>query len=292
MCERRYDEEALVAILLIDGYNLMYRSFTSLPRSIVGADKKPINGVYGLLTFLNLSIRQFGTDRVTFAFDTPGFSTFRHDLYPDYQGQRGPLGGEHADDFARQTVILQQVVTGLGIPVVARERFEADDLIGSLAVALAAEGEQAIIVSTDRDLLQLIRPGIEMYSPSNPPLHARSEDDVRARLGVSPAGVTTFKALAGDASDNIPGVPGIGAKSASSLVAQYGTLENMYEHLHEMPPRLSTKLSEGRAEAFLFRQVVTVLTDLEVPVDEVREARAKMAPDDTSRQILNRFGFG
>jgi DNA polymerase-1 len=270
----------------------MYRSFTTLPRSIVGADDQPINGVYGLLTFLSMSMRQFGTDRLVFAFDTPGFSTFRHDLYPDYQGQRGALGGEHADDFARQTSILQEISRGLGIPVVARERFEADDLIGSLAVALASAGEEAIIVSTDRDLLQLIRPGVEMYSPVKPPLWARSAEDVRARLGVPPDGVTTYKALAGDASDNIPGVAGIGDKTAASLVDTYGSLENIYDRVEELPARVSGRLTAGRDAAFLFREVVTVLTDLEVPVDEVLQAHAKISADDTSRQILKRFGFG
>jgi DNA polymerase-1 len=159
-------------------------------------------------------------------------------------------------------------------------------------VALAAAGEEAIIVSTDRDLLQLIRPGVEMYSPVKPPLWARSSQDVQARLGVPPEGVTTYKALAGDASDNIPGVLGIGAKTAASLVTDYGSLENIYAHLEELPGRVSGKLVSGREAAFLFRDVVTVLTDLEVPVEEVRRAHAKISPDDTSRQILKRFGFG
>jgi DNA polymerase I len=270
----------------------LYRSFTSLPQAITAGDGRPINAVYGLLNFLLRALREHDTDRMVLALDTPDTPTFRHELYPSYQGQRGPLGGEDAPEFARQVEIAKSVAEALGIVVLARAGYEADDVMGSCGVAVAETSDEAIIVSTDRDLLQLVRPGIEVLSPTNPPIHARSSADVMQRLGVAPEGVTTFKALAGDASDNIPGVKGIGTKTAAMLVNRHGTLEEIFAHLDALPPNTARKLNDGRDDAFLFRRIVTVVTDLDVPLERVRSAHASFGPDDRARALLDRVGYG
>src|SRR5947209_9811463 len=204
--------------LLLDAYNLLFRSFTSLPRSITDDDKRPINAIYGMLGYLARLSRELPVDHMLAAFDSPEVSTFRHQLYPAYQGHRGPLGGEHAAEFAYQVSIAQTVLPRLDVPAFSIPGYEADDVMGTLACRLSERGTRCVIVTTDRDLLQLVGPLIETMAPGNPPRFARNEEDVRARLGVAPSGVPSFKALAGDASDNIPGVRGIGAKTAASLV--------------------------------------------------------------------------
>jgi DNA polymerase I len=277
--------------LLLDAYNLLFRSFTSLPRSITDDHNEPINAVYGTLAYTARLSRELEADYIVAAFDTPDIPTFRHRLYPAYQGQRGPLGGEHAEDFARQVGIARSVLPALDVPVLGSPGYEADDILGSLACRLAAHGEHCIVVSTDRDLLQLVGPRIETMAPGNPPRFARDEADVQERLGVSPAGVTTFKALAGDASDNIPGVRGIGAKTAVSLVNEHGTLEALYSALASLPARTQRLLADGHDDAFLFRQVATVVTDLVLDLDVARLPRHAIIPDAKPRQLLRDAGY-
>lgn len=256
-----------MTVLLLDGHNLLYRAFTSLPGSIATRDGTPINGVYGMVgTILRLG-KEMAASGAVAAFDVPDIPTFRHTLYPPYQAQRGPLGGDKAADFARQVEIAGEVLPGMGVPVLRRPGFEADDVMASMARRLAGCGETAVIVSTDRDLLQTVGPGVHVMTPANPPVIARTAEDVRDRLGVAPEGVTTFKALAGDASDNIPGVTGIGVKTAVTLVNEYGTLEAIYDEISRLPARVQSALSRDKALAFLFRQVVTVVSDLELPLD-------------------------
>lgn len=277
--------------LLLDAYNLLFRSFTSLPRSITGEDDRPINAVYGMLGYLARLSRELDVDSMLAGFDSPDVPTFRHELYPAYQGHRGPLGGEHAEDFARQVRIAHDVLPKLDVPVFSRPGYEADDVLGTLARRLAEQGTKCVIVSTDRDLLQLVGPLIETMAPGNPPRFARSEDDVRARLGVGPSGVSSFKALAGDASDNIPGVRGIGTKTAASLVNEHGSLEALYEHLPALPARLRGLLDDGRGDAFLFRRVATVVTDLQLDFNPARVTGHAIEPGAKPRQLLRDAGY-
>jgi DNA polymerase-1 len=277
--------------LLLDGHNLLYRAFTSLPRSIVGVDGEPIHGVYGMVGTMLRLVSESGADHVVAAFDEPGTPTFRHRLYPSYQGQRGPLGGDHAADFTRQIGIVRSLLPPLGVPAPTCPGYEADDIMGTLAMRLAGAGHEALIVSTDRDLLQLVRPGVGVMTPSSPPVVATSDQDVVDRLGVRPAEVTTWKALAGDASDNIPGVPGIGTKTATNLVQQFGTLETMYDRLDAMPKRTASALTMGRDEAFLFRHLVTVVTDLDLPLEVAHLPELALPSDAKAGSILRQAGL-
>jgi DNA polymerase-1 len=278
-------------VLLLDGHNLLHRAFTSLPRSIVGQDGLPINGVYGFVgTILRLS-RDLQSDHIVAAFDVPEFPTFRHEIYPGYQGHRGPLGGEFADDFQRQTEVIKQLLPSIDIPALTAPGFEADDIIGTVSTAIAERDGCAIIVSTDRDLLQLVRPGIEVLTPDNPPLAVPDAEVVQARIGVPPASIPTYKALAGDPSDNIPGVSGIGAKTAAKLVNEYKTLERIYTSLEAIPPRTALALDSQRDRAFLFRRVATVVTDLDLPVVLDALPAVQFASETRARAILDQHGY-
>jgi DNA polymerase-1 len=281
------DTDDDMPILLLDGHNLLYRAFTSLPRSIVGSDGSPINGIYGFIGIILRLMRDTEADRVVVAFDVPEVPTFRHELYPRYQGQRAPLGGEHAADFERQTVIAKSLLPSIGVPALTAPGFEADDIIGTLS----GQSDQTIIVSTDRDLLQLVRPGVQVMTPANPPVVTPDAEAVQARIGVLPKGIPTYKSLAGDASDNIPGVAGVGAKTAAGLVNEYGTLEHIYENLEALTPRTAAALASHRDAAFLFRRITTIVTDLDLPLSVAQLPEASFAPDARARAILDTHGL-
>ena len=277
-------------VLLLDGHNLLYRSFTSLPAAITDQQGQPINAVYGMIGTVMRLTRELGATQAYAAFDVPDVPTFRHLRYPDYQGQRGPLGGEHADDFRRQVEVAHAVLPALGVQPVQLPGYEADDVMATLAERLAPRRTVAII-TTDRDLLQLVRTGVSVITPANPPIRADSADDVRARLGVDPERVVDWKALAGDASDNIPGAHGIGTKTAQNLVNKYGALESIYEQVEDLPARARKILEEQRDDLFLFRDLVTVRRDAPLPSAVNETPRLGVEPNTRVRDVLERAGY-
>ena len=280
-----------MTILLLDGHNLLFRSFTSLPRSIVDRQGEPINGLHGMLAAIIRLVRELEPHHVVAAFDVPETPTFRHDLYPLYQAQRGPLGGEHADDFRRQTDLAVESLPRLGIPAITRPGYEADDVMGTVATRAAESGLHSILVSTDRDLLQLIRSGIEVLPPGRAASPIREPAEVQERLGVIPRYVPTFKALAGDASDNIPGVPGVGPKTAAGLIAEYGDLEDIYGHLEELPKRTAAALATEREHAYLFRRLATIVTGLELPIRVDDLPPLELSGESRVGELLARLGY-
>jgi len=280
-----------MTVLLLDAYNLLYRAFTSLPPAIVGKDGRPMHAVYGLTATLLRLVRDLEATHVVAAFDAPQTPTFRHALYPDYQGHRGPLGGDASAEFLRQVEMALQALPRVGVPALTYPGYEADDIMGTLARQVAQAGGTAIIVSTDRDLLQTIGPGIEILVPGAKPLRIRDAEAVRTRMGVLPQAVPTFKALAGDPSDNIPGVRGIGAKTAAALVDAHGTLEEIFANLETLPPRTRSALVEGREMAFLFRTVATVVTDLPLPLSPSTLPRPVFSSDARVRDVLSDMGY-
>lgn len=275
-------------VLVLDAYNLLYRSFSSLPRAITGADGEPIHAVYGLLNTVLRLWRELGPDSIVAAFDTPAVPTFRSQLYAGYQAQRGPLGGDYADDFSRQATLARELLPGIGIPTPAMDHYEADDIMGTLATSVARSGGHATIVSTDRDLTQLVAPGIAIIMPAKEPRTIDSDDDVRSLLGVAAAGVTTFKALAGDPSDNIPGVRGIGRKGAVDLVNRYHSLDAIYAAMDEHPRRIAAALRAGRDDAYLFRTLVTIRTELELGLTPADLPPPRMTDESRAREIIEK----
>ncbi len=275
-----------MTVLLLDGHNLVYRAFCSIPRTVLDADGLAINGVHGLLGVVLRLAREYDPMGIVVAFDTPETPTFRHRLYLGYQAQRGPLGGEHAEDFQRQIGIAQRVLPTIGVPAPNVPGYEADDIMATLAIQAAENGGQAIIVSTDRDLLQLVRPGIGVLVPGKSDVLVSDAEQTKARIGVAPKGVTEFKALAGDSSDNIPGVSGIGVKTAAALINEFGTLEGVYSHLDTLSTRTRAALVAQQADAFLFRQIVTLVTQVSLGFNLVDVARPLISAETRVRAIL------
>jgi DNA polymerase I len=276
-----------MSLLLLDGHNLLYRSFTSLPRSITDGSKTVINGLYGMLGQIQRLMKELDPTHIIAAFDEPSVPTFRHQMYPAYQGQRGPLGGVHAANFAEQIALAKTLLPAMGIPSMTSPGYEADDVMGTLARLSTARGLRSIIVSTDRDLLQLVREGVEVYVPGSNPLRIGDVDGVQRRMGVPPHAITTLKALAGDPSDNIPGVKGIGVKTAASLVLKFDSLERIYASLSELPPRVAAALLDGQNDAFLFRRLVTIETNLDLNVSVESLPRPNFSPSARVRELLD-----
>ncbi|HZS94254.1 MAG TPA: 5'-3' exonuclease H3TH domain-containing protein [Chloroflexota bacterium] len=279
-----------MTILLLDGHNLLFRSFTTLPDSIIDASGRPINAVYGLVATIIRYVREREPEHIVAAFDIPEIPTFRHKLFPNYQAQRGPLGGDRADDFANQVQVAREVLPHFGIPALTAPGFEADDIMGTLAIRMAEAGKDATIVTTDRDALQLVRPHVAILVPGKEARELASVDDVVARMGVRPEGIVPFKALAGDSSDNIPGLPGIGSKTAAQLVNDYGTLDGIYEHLDAISPRARRSLEDNRADALLFERLVTIQTGLDLAVKPESLPPVAVSDADSIRDILARAG--
>ncbi|HEX8917043.1 MAG TPA: 5'-3' exonuclease [Chloroflexota bacterium] len=274
-------------ILLLDAYNLLYRSFVTLPVAITDQSGRPINAVYGMISATLRLQSDVQPDRILAAFDTPEVPTFRHELYAGYQGHRGPLGGDQAEEFARQVRLAQAGLPAVGITAAALPRFEADDIIGSVAREAQEAGDRAIIVSTDRDMLQLVRPGVEVLVPGSRAARYATAESVRDRMGVDPEFVTTLKALAGDSSDNIPGVQGIGSKTAVHLIERFGSLESIYAAMHELPARPAAALQRQRDEAFLFRQVVTIVQNLSLDAWREPSTSPPIAPGSRVREVID-----
>ncbi len=262
-------------LYLIDGHALAYRTYFALTAG-GGAERwqtkqgEPTAGVFG---FASVLLRIFEQDRPDFlavAFDTG--KTFRDELFKEYKGTRA----KKPDDLRTQIDRIRQMVDIFNIPRLEVEGYEADDVLGSVARQAAAKGLGVKIVTGDRDLLQLVTDRIVVNLAGSKLAEAKDyfPEDVKAHLGVRPEQVVDYKALVGDTSDNIPGVTGIGEKTAVSLLQTYATLEEIYAHLDQLPQRVRGKLEAGRADADLSRKLATIVTDLPVSLD-LEQARTE-----------------
>ncbi len=253
-------------LYLIDGHALAYRTYFALTRGSTTFSTRsgePTAGVYGFTSVLLRILEQENPDYMAVAFDTG--RTFRDEIFPDYKGTRAKM----PDDLRSQIERIRQLVDAFNMPRLEVEGYEADDILGSVARQLAAQGMGVKIITGDRDLLQLVEPRIIVNLPGKSLSDAKDylPEDVVAYLGVRPEQVVDYKALVGDKSDNIPGVPGIGEKTAISLLQTYDTLEGIYAHLDELSPSVRTKLEVGHESASMSRKLAQIVTDLTIPLD-------------------------
>ncbi len=257
-------------IYLLDGHALAYRAYFALTAGGTGGARwrtssgEPTAAVYGFTSILLRILEQERPDFLAVAFDTG--RTFRDEIYPEYKATRAKM----PDDLVPQMERIRQIVDAFGFPRLEVEGYEADDVLGSAARRSATEQGMGVkIITGDRDLLQLVDNRIIVSLPKRQ--LSESEDytpeKVLAVFGVRPDQIVDFKALVGDKSDNIPGVRGIGEKTAVKLLQKYGDLDNIYAHLDELSPGLRKKLEEGRESAYLSRRLAKIKTDLPVSVD-------------------------
>jgi DNA polymerase-1 len=256
-------------LVLIDGHSLAYRAFFAMaktPLSIENPDGS-IEYTGAVFAFTNMLLKvwkQEQPDYLAIAFDVG--KTFRDDIYEDYKGTREKM----PDELRTQIKRIQSLVLTFGIPIFTADGFEADDVLGTLAYRASGEGMQVLIVTGDRDAFQLITPSIKVMTSGKSFDDVQIYDEARVfeRFGVHPDQLIDYKALLGDTSDNVPGVAGIGEKTASKLLQDFGTLDNVYDHLEEISiKRAQTALREGKNSAYLSKQLVTIKTDLPLEVN-------------------------
>jgi len=260
----------MAKVMLVDGNSLTYRAFFALPTDITLASGQVTNAVYGFTSMLLNLVRDHQPDGIGVAFDRPE-PTFRHAAVVDYKANRSA-----APDILRQQMgLVRQVVETLRIPIIEAPGFEADDIIATLATQARDQGDEVLIVTGDRDAYQLVEdPSIKvLYNRRGVSDYALyDEAGIEERTGVSPKLYTQYAALRGDPSDNLPGVPGVGEKTAAKLIVTYGGVDGIYEHLDEQTPKLRSNLAEHEAKVRSNVEVMVLLRDvpLEIAPDGLR----------------------
>ena len=253
-------------LVLIDGHSILNRAFFGLP-DLTNSEGMHTNAVYGFLNILFKILEEEKPDYLTVAFDVHA-PTFRHKMFDAYKGTRSPM-----DDALRQQVpLMKEMLTAMGVRIVEMEGYEADDILGTIAGMGEREGMDVSVVSGDRDLLQLATEHVKIRIPKTKKTGTEIEDylaaDVKARYMVTPKEFIDVKALMGDTADNIPGVPGIGEKTATALIEKYGNIEAVHEDAANVkPPRASKNIVEFWDQAVLSKELATIITDVPIAYD-------------------------
>ena len=244
-------------ILLIDGHGIAFRAFYAVPM-LNAPDGTPTNAVVGFLNMLSRARHICSPDEVYTAFDMKG-PTFRHEMFPAYKATRKPA----PDEFKAQIPLLHQLLPLLGVRLMERTSVEADDLIGSAACQFSARGDEVIILTSDKDIMQVLRPGVKILRPGKGVSSFETYDEAAfaAKYGFAPSGMVDYLALMGDAVDNIPGIPGVGEKTAAKMMAAYGTIENIIAHADEQKPAMRKKLAEFGQTAIDTRKLTALKCD-------------------------------
>ena len=252
--------------LLIDGHSQAYRAFFGVKTPLTTARGEPTTAVFGFFRKLFSVLREYDPEGVAVAFDKG--DTWRHEEFSDYKATRDSM----PDDMRSQMDRIEQVLNALRIPIVALENFEADDVLGALARQAAAEGHDVLILSGDRDMFQLVADRVKILYTSGGPSPATipyGVTEVAERYGgMNPDQFLEMKALVGDNSDNIPGVPGVGEKTAIRFLKEYGSLDNLYAHIDEIKgPKTQQNLREAEQDVLRNKRLMTIVCDLDVTFD-------------------------
>lgn len=274
--------------VVIDGHALIFRGYYAMP-PLHTEEGELVNAVFGFTTILLNMLQKIHPDYLAVTFDLQG-PTFRHDSYDDYKATRA----ETPDDLLPQIPYIRDVVRAFRIPIFEQQGFEADDMIASLSDQLKAYPEiQMRIVSSDMDLTQLIEgTRVQMLCPLTGfnDVKIYDESAVQEKYGIRPEQIIDFKALVGDVSDNIRGVPGIGKKTAATLLQRYGSLEGIYTHLDEIKGALHDKLATGKESAFECQTLVRLVRDVPLTLDlKACETHEVSLPE--IRELFNRLNF-
>jgi 5''-3'' exonuclease (including N-terminal domain of PolI) len=247
-------------LYLIDGSAYIYRAYHAI-KPLSNSHGLPTHAIFGFTAILRRLIKERNPRYLAVAFDTKG-PVFRHRLYGQYKANRPPM----PEDLIPQIPYIRKMVAAYRILNLEHEDQEADDLIASVAKKMAGQGYRVVIVSGDKDLLQLVSPGITLWDPMND--RVMDEAAVEEKYGLPPSLLLDYFALTGDSSDNIPGVPGVGPKSAQKLIAEHRSLEGLYAVVASLKPsKIIQQIRDNRDAAFLSRELVRLNTSAETPGD-------------------------
>jgi DNA polymerase-1 len=278
-----YAKERLV---LVDGSAVFYRGYYAIPH-LTNKEGMPTNAVYGFTTIFLKMLADLKPKYVIVAWDK-GSQTFRKDMYADYKATRKAM----PDDLRAQIPTLKELVAGLKLPFIEVDNYEADDIIGTLAWQAEKRGDlETIVVTGDLDELQLVDENtVVRIAKPNGEAKTYDIEAVKERYGVTPKQFIDVKALKGDASDNIPGVPGIGEKGAVDLIMKYGSLDAVYEHADEQSKGLVKKLTEGKELAYLSQKLSTIVLDVPIELD-LHPAEVGQYDRDHVHELFRRLDF-
>ena len=252
-------------LVVIDGKSVFYRGYYAMPELSM-ADGTPTGGVYGFVSLAIELIKKLEPDYVAVAWDKRGTNIRkRRELYPEYKAGRKSA----PDDFYQQIPILHELLDAFGWPLYEIDDYEADDIMGAFARQAESHGIETCLITSDLDALQLISPMTKVYAMKNGlrNIEEFTAEHFEEKYGIRTEQFLDLKALKGDSSDNLPGVPGIGEKTAVKLLQEYETLDGVYEHLDEQKGALRTKLENGRESAYLTKQVAEIWTDAPIELD-------------------------
>lgn len=270
-------------VYLVDASAYIYRAYHALT-PLHNSHGLPTHAVYGFTTILRRILRERQPEYLAVAFDTRG-PVFRHRIYPAYKANRPAM----PDDLAAQIPYVKRIVQSYNILVLEHADQEADDMIASAVCRLAGGECRVVIVSGDKDLLQLVTGNVSFWDPMSD--RTMSPETIRDKYGLTPAQLLDFFALTGDSSDNVPGVPGVGPKTAAKLLREYGSLEKLFASLDAMKAsRVRDNLAAHRDEAFLSRDLIRLNTEAEVPGDRERY-RLREPDSDALRSLLAELEF-
>jgi DNA polymerase I len=275
-------------LMLLDGYGLVYRGYFALP-PLTTSKGELVNGVFGFASIVLRGIQDLQPDYLAVSFDLPG-PTFRHEQYADYKATRVKMPDDLRDQFPK----VREVVKALRIPVYEMPGYEADDVIGTITRQLdPREDLETTIVTVDLDMLQLVTPRVRLMTTrsgvENTVMY--DVDRIDERFGLRPDQMIDYKALKGDPTDNIPGVPGVGEKTAAKLIREFNDLEALFARLDEVTPeKLRDKLAEHREQVFMGRELSTIVRDLPIEID-LDAARLADYDRDTVVRLFREYEF-
>ena len=252
-------------LVLLDGHAMVHRAFHAIQNPLtLRRTGEEVRGVYGFTQMLLRAIETLRPTHLILTFDYPT-PTFRHDLFEDYKAQRPSMPQELSNQFPH----IRRLMEALRVPIMEMDRYEADDLLGTLSAQASEKGLDTVIITGDTDTLQLVGPRVRVllqYSTAKQTIYGETE--VRERYsGLTPDQLIDHKAICGDTSDNIPGIPGVGAKTATKLLMEYRDLQGIYDHLEELPARQTALFEEHRDRVFRGQTLVTIVRDAPVELD-------------------------
>ena len=278
-------------LVLIDGNAILHRAYHALP-PLTTRSGELVNAVYGFTTMLLKVISDLKPQYLAVAFDTEK-PTFRQMEYLGYQAQRPHMDKE----LSSQIVKVHEILKAFGIPIYELPGFEADDVIGTLAKKAISNMQyvisEVVIVTGDKDMMQLVGPRVKVYAPVRGMSEAElfDREKVFQKMGVEPGQIVDYKGLVGDPSDNYPGIPGVGPKTAVELLKKHKSLKNIYRHLPELPEVLVRKLTEGRELADLSYRLARIVLDAPIKVD-LKKCQFKLEKEERERVAIKLQALG
>ncbi|MDD2722465.1 MAG: DNA polymerase I [Methylovulum sp.] len=269
-------------LILVDGSSFLFRAYHAIPM-LNSPDGKPTNAIHGVTNMLRKLMSDYASEHISVVFDAPG-KTFRNDLYEAYKAHRPPM----PDDLRVQIEPLHQLIRAMGLPLLMESGVEADDVMGTLACRGKESGYHVILVTGDKDMAQLVN---EQVILENTMSNTRMDiQGVIAKFGVRPEQIVDYLALMGDTVDNIPGVPKVGPKTAAKWLEQYGTLENLVAHAHEIKGKIGENLRDALEFMPLAKQLTTIQCDLELPFG-VEDLKQQPMDKAALKTLLTELGF-